>query len=225
MKKVFIGWDSREDIAYQVCKFSINRLKTSDLEIIALKQNELRSSGDYYREIDALASTEFSLTRFLVPHLSNYSGLSIFCDCDFLFKEDIQNLFNLVDTTKAVSVVKHDYNPLNKVKMDGKTQHLYPRKNWSSLIVFNNSHPSNLKLTKEIVNTETPAYLHRFSWLQDDEIGEIPYEWNYLVGWYQDLNKPKALHYTEGGPWFSKYKDCQFSQDWIDEYNLMKNDI
>lgn len=225
MKKIFIGWDSREDVAYQVCKFSINRHKTIDLEIIALKQIELRELGVYYREVDKLASTEFSLTRFLVPYLSNYQGFSIFCDCDFLFKDDIQKLFNLIDTTKAVSVVKHDYNPINTTKMDGKTQHLYPRKNWSSLIVFNNQHPSNQKLTKEIVNTETPAYLHRFSWLQDHEIGEIPYEWNYLIGWYQDLDNPKALHYTEGGPWLSEYKDCQFSQDWINEYNLMKNDI
>lgn len=222
MNKIFIGWDSREVVAYDVCKHSIKRNTESNIEIFPIKQQELRDKKLYNRPVDSLASTEFSLTRFLVPYLSDYKGFSIFVDCDFLFKEDVQKLFDLVDRTKAVSVVKHDYNPSNAVKMDGKSQHIYPRKNWSSLIVFNNEHPSNQKLNLDLVNNETPQYLHRFSWLSDDEIGEISHEWNYLVGWYNDLKNPKAIHYTEGGVWFKEYVDCDFSKDWLYEYYLMK---
>jgi lipopolysaccharide biosynthesis glycosyltransferase len=220
-KKIFIGWDSREKIAYDVCEHSIKRNCNKNIPIYPLKQSDLRTNNLYIREIDTLASTEFSLTRFLVPYLSNYSGFSIFMDCDFLITEDIQKLFGLVDKTKAVSVVKHDYTPSEKIKMDGKQQHIYPRKNWSSLIVFNNEHPSNKNLNLEMVNNETPKFLHRFSWLSDNEIGEIPHKWNYLVGWYNDLETPSAIHYTEGGPWFDEYVNCDFSKEWLYEYYLM----
>jgi hypothetical protein len=171
-QKIFIGWDSREEVSYQVCEFSI-RVRTSQIEITPLKQSDLRKKNIYQRPVDILASTEFSITRFLTPYLSEYRGFSIFIDCDFLVKDDIQKLFNSIDKTKAVSVVKHDYTPSEKNKMDGKQQHIYPRKNWSSLIVFNNEHPSNKKLDLKIVNSETPQFLHRFSWLTDDEIGEL----------------------------------------------------
>jgi lipopolysaccharide biosynthesis glycosyltransferase len=223
-QKIFIGWDSREEVSYQVCEFSI-RVRTSQIEITPLKQSDLRKKNIYQRPVDILASTEFSITRFLTPYLSEYRGFSIFIDCDFLVKDDIQKLFNSIDKTKAVSVVKHDYIPSEKIKMDGKKQHIYPRKNWSSLIVFNNEHPSNKKLNLEMVNNETPQFLHRFSWLSDDEIGEISHEWNYLVGWYNDIKEPKAIHYTEGGPCFEEYKDCEFSKDWLYEYYLMKENL
>jgi lipopolysaccharide biosynthesis glycosyltransferase len=208
-KKIFVGWDSREQVSYDVCEYSIQRHSNVNYPILPLKQSELRQNGLYYREIDLLASTEFSLTRFLTPYLSEYKGYSIFMDCDFLITDDIDNLFNSIDKTKAISVVKHDYTPSEKIKMDGKQQHIYPKKNWSSLIVFNNEHPSNKKLDLEMVNNQTPQFLHRFSWLSDEEIGEISYEWNYLVGWYNDIEKPKGIHYTEGGPWFPEYKDCE----------------
>jgi hypothetical protein len=221
MYKIFIGWDSREKRAYEVCKYSITSRTNQNIIIKPLKQKKLRSKKIYYRPNDELASTEFSLTRFLVPHISKYKGFSIFMDCDFLIKDDIDKIFNLIDKTKAVSVVKHDYNPSNTVKMDNKKQHLYPRKNWSSFIVFNNEHPSNKKLNLDVVNNESPQYLHRFSWLEDHEIGEISHEWNYLVGWYNDIKNPKGIHYTEGGPWFKEYVDCEFSKDWLHEYFLM----
>lgn len=226
MNKIYVGWDSREPVAYDVCKFSIERHnKNKNIEIHPLKQHSLRELGFYKRPIDKLASTEFSLTRFLVPYLSNYEGFSVFVDCDFLWTDDAQKLFDSVDKTKAVTVVKHDYAPSEKTKMDGKTQHIYPRKNWSSMIVFNNEHQSNKKLNLDMVNNETPQYLHRFSWLNDDEIGEVSHEWNYLVGWYTDgkKNKPKAIHYTEGGPWFENYVDCDFGREWLYEFYLMKN--
>jgi hypothetical protein len=222
LEKVFIGWDSRENTAFEVCRSSIeSRCKSPSLSIAPLKQAVLREAGVYNRPIDALASTEFSLTRFLIPYLSGYRGFSVFVDCDFLFTADINELMSEIDVTKAVHVVQHQYNPERGVKMDGKQQHLYPRKNWSSLIVFNCAHPSNRLLTPDVVNSESPQYLHRFSWLKDDEIGSLGHEWNYLVGWYNDLSAPKAIHYTEGGPWFEAHEKCEFSGLWLLEFFKM----
>ena len=138
----------------------------------------------------------------------------MFCDCDFIFLNDVEELFNNIDDRYAVMCVKHDYTPTSLIKMDGATQHIYPRKNWSSLVLWNCAHPSNRQIDPDLVNTQTGQYLHRFNWLNDEEIGSIPLEWNWLVGWYKEPEdgKPKALHFTEGGPWFDNYKDCEYSE-------------
>ena len=218
---VYVGWDSREDIAYQACKRSI--LDTTDLDIknikiLPLRQRDLLNKGFYWREPDELASTQFTFTRFLVPELCRYKGWALFIDCDFIALEDVQKLFELRDDKYAIMCAKHDYTPKEGTKMDGKVQHQYPRKNWSSMMLFNCEHPSNKKLTKELVNNPDidGKYLHRFSWLEDNEIGEISHEWNWLVGWYNEPEdgNPKFLHYTEGGPWFEEYKDCEYNLEY-----------
>lgn len=218
--KIFVGWDSREDIAYQVCKHSIIT-RNDDAEVIPLKQEELKEKKLYTRGADPLSSTEFTFTRFLVPHLMNYSGWALFVDCDFVFTEDVAKLFALTHNQDqyAVMVVRHDYQPKNQVKMDGKSQYQYPRKNWSSMILWNCGHPSNKVMTPELVNKTTGAYLHRFQWLKDEEIGTVSPEWNWLVGWYQEPKdgKPKAIHYTEGGPWFPNYMNCEYGAVWVEE--------
>jgi lipopolysaccharide biosynthesis glycosyltransferase len=218
--KIFVGWDSREDIAYQVCKHSIIS-RNENAEVVALKQEELREKGVYTRGVDPLSSTEFTFTRFLVPHLMDYQGWAVFVDCDFVFTEDVAKLFALTRNQDqyAVMVVRHDYQPKNTVKMDGKTQYHYPRKNWSSMILWNCAHPSNKQLTTELVNTATGAFLHRFQWLKDEEIGAVSQEWNWLVGWYEEPHhgKPKAIHYTEGGPWFPNYMSCEYGAVWMEE--------
>jgi hypothetical protein len=120
-----------------------------------------------------------------------------------------------VDPSNAVSVVKHDYTPSEDTKMDGCKQTIYPRKNWSSFMVFNCDHPSVKALTSEVVNTAEPSYLHQFKWLKDDEIGSLSVRWNYLVGVYpRNYPNINALHYTLGGPWFSEYENCDFSDEW-----------
>ena len=217
--KVFIGWDSREDIAYQVAKRSIEMHSTIPVDIQPLKQKELRRDGWYTREVDKLASTEFTFTRFLLPELCNFEGWALFIDCDFVFKNDIKELFDQIDDNYALMCAQHDYTPKEgSIKMDGQVQQQYPRKNWSSMMLINCGHPSNHVVTKSFVNNEahTGAYLHRFSWLKNEEIGEISHEWNWLVGWYAEPEDgtPKALHYTEGGPWFEEYKDCEYAKDW-----------
>ena len=224
--KVFVGYDTREDIAYQVCKHSLEA-RNKDVEVRPLKQNELRDQGWYTRPIDKLASTEFTFTRFLVPELSNFDGWALFCDSDIIFIEDIKELFNQADDKYAVMCAQHDYTPKEGIKMDGQTQTVYPRKNWSSVVLFNCGHPSNRKLDLNLVNNPliTGAYLHRFSWLDDSEIGQISHEWNWLTDWYEEGKDgtPKALHYTEGGPWFEIYRNCDWHLTWKKELQEMMN--
>ena len=216
--KIFIGWDSREDIAYQVCKQSILEHTSVPVEISPLKLKTLQKQNLYWRDVDKLASTEFTFSRFLVPELNLFDGWALFIDCDFLFLDDVAKLFAQTNNKYAVMCAQHDYTPKEGVKMDGQTQTVYPRKNWSSMMLFNCSHPSNKILTRELVNDEstTGQYLHRFSWLKDKEIGKISHEWNWLVGWYKESKdgKPSALHYTEGGPWFKEYEDCDYAVNW-----------
>ena len=217
--KVFVGYDPREDIAYQVCEYSI-KARSVGVEVIPLKQSELREAGIYTREPDLQSSTEFTFTRFLVPYLCNYQGHAVFVDCDFLFEHDIKELFECANNSAAVSVVQHDYQPTNTVKMDGKTQYLYPRKNWSSLMLFNCAHPDCQTLTPEIVSSQTGEFLHRFGWT-GYEIGSLDKTWNWLVNWYHEPQdgKPKAIHYTEGGPWFPNYVKTEYGGNWIQAYN------
>ena len=220
MKNVYIGFDSREDIAYQVSKFSILD-KSQNINVSPLKLTDLKNRGLYTREEDKLGSTEFTFSRFLVPALNDYKGWALFCDCDIVFLEDVNQLFDLCDDQFAVMCVQHDYTPKEGVKMDGKQQTLYPRKNWSSLVLWNCGHPSNKAVNLELINNPntTGKYLHRFSWLNDDEIGSIPHAWNWLAGWYHepDDGSPKAIHYTEGGPWFENYRHCEYHQIWKDQ--------
>ena len=222
--KVFVGYDPREDIAYQVCKHSIQR-RNRDVEVRPLVQKELRDAGWYTRPVDKLASTEFTFTRFLVPELMNFEGWALFIDCDMILTTDIKQLFDQVDDRYAVMCVQHDYTPKEGMKMDGQKQTIYPRKNWSSAVLFNCAHPSNAVLTQDMVNSTelNGAYFHRFSWLKDEEIGELDHTWNYLVGVYDDIDKPNLIHYTEGGPWFENYRNCEFHQLWKDELQDMMN--
>jgi len=222
--KVFVGYDPREDIAYQVCKHSI-LTKQPEANVRPLVQKELRDAGWYTRPKDKLASTEFTFTRFLVPELANFKGWAVFMDCDMILTTDIKELFDQADDKYAVMCVQHDYTPKEGMKMDGQKQTVYPRKNWSSVVLFNCAHPSNARLTQDMVNDPelNGAYFHRFSWLKDEEIGKLDHTWNYLVGVYDDIETPKLIHYTEGGPWFENYRNCEFNKLWKDELQDMMN--
>jgi lipopolysaccharide biosynthesis glycosyltransferase len=213
--KVFVGYDDREDIAYKVCEYSIKR-KNKKAQVFALKQEELNEKKLYWREKDPLSSTAFTFTRFLVPALVNYEGWAIFCDCDIVWMIDPAEIMKYADEKYAVMVVKHDYQPPEGEKMDGQKQLPYPRKNWSSVILWNCGHPSNKKVTPDLVNKETGQYLHRFNWLKNEEIGELSHHWNWLVNHYHEPKDgaPKVIHYTEGGPWFDNYKYCEYGYHW-----------
>ena len=224
---VYVGYDPREDQAYQVCVKTLTRLSSIPLRIYTLRQDVLRSQGLYWRthvqqyrdDIDLRPfSTEFAFTRFLVPTLQKNKGWALFCDCDFMWRADVKELIDLVDDQYAVMVVKHDFRPAASTKMDGVPQQVYERKNWSSLCLWNCSHPANYKVELEDVNTQAGRWLHTFGWLDDELIGEIPEEWNYLVGHsYLNVDHPKAVHFTSGGPWIQGYVTVEYAGEWFDE--------
>lgn len=218
--RVFIGWDSREPEAYDVAAHSLLRHASIPVEVKPIKQEDLRAQDLFWRDRDPLASTEFTYTRFLTPHLAGYEGFALFCDCDFLWTGDIAELVALIDPSKAVSCVQHDHRPPEQTKMDDAVQSVYPRKNWSSMMLFNCAHPSTRQLTPDIVNTQTGAYLHRMQWCADDEIGALPETWNWLEGWSKAApgEIPKVIHYTRGGPWFEKWQDVEFADLWRAEW-------
>jgi hypothetical protein len=220
--KIFIGYDPHEITAYHVLCHSILRHASGPVSFTPLVQSALRTSGYYTRRKDVAASTEFSLTRFLVPALSQYHGYSLFLDCDMLMRGDVYELMTYVhaDPGKAVYVCQHDYTPRTETKFLGQRNDPYPRKNWSSVMLFNNVYCP--MLTPKYVNLATPAELHRFDWLTNRDIGELPLGWNYLVGEpNQTEAPPKNIHYTQGGPWFRDYAQTPYAQEWFDELDLV----
>lgn len=217
MFRVFVGWDSREVDAYRTCCYSIRKHTSEPVEIRPVCLNEMLATGIYRRPRDEPASTEFTYSRFLVPHLTGFTGTALFVDCDFLFTTDINKLWSLRDDHLAVSCVQHDYQPRQTIKMDGQKQVAYPRKNWSSLVLWNCSHAANEQLTPDFVGTAAPSHLHRFSWLSDEQIGSIPTTWNWLVGDYDPLpdgQLPEGIHFTNGGPWHPGYENVDYAGLW-----------
>ena len=218
MINVFIGYDPREAVAFSVLAHSIHARASQPVSIAPLMLSQLK--GIYTRERHPLQSTDFSFTRFLVPYLSGYTGWSLFMDCDMLVLDDIAKLWALRDDRYAVQVVKHHHVPKEEIKFLGAKQTKYEKKNWSSVMLFNNTKCH--ALTPEYVNTASGLELHQFKWLgNDDLIGEIPRRWNHLVGY--DAPNPDAslVHYTIGGPYFNEYRDCEHAEAWRRELQHM----
>lgn len=231
-QSIWIGYDPREVPAFIVAAHSIRKFDRH-IPIKGIVLDELKKSGLYYRPttimdigdgrrqiIDDISnapnSTEFSISRFLVPTLAK-TGWALYVDCDVMLRRNVNNLFAMADDTKAVMVVKHDFVPRQGVKMDGQVQTIYPRKNWSSVIMFNCDHPSNRQLSVEYVNSVKGLALHQFSWLRDEEIGELPPEWNYCVGHsYLNGKEPALVHFTEGTPDMLGYEKQEFADEWLE---------
>lgn len=218
MINVFIGFDPKEAGAFSVLAYSIHEHASQPVCVTPLMLTQLKDV--YKRERNPLQSTEFSFSRFLTPYLSNYEGWSIFMDCDMLVTEDIVNLWNMRDDRYAVMCVKHDHQPTEDIKFLDAVQTKYQKKNWSSVMMFNNA--KCRALTPEYVNTATGLELHQFKWLaNDDLIGEIPQRWNHLVGYNEPNPNAALIHYTIGGPYFHEYADCEHNQAWFDARDRM----
>jgi len=236
---VFVGFDSREAVTAEVLKHSILKRTNSPVNIQYLKHRELRAKGLFRRKwsVDALTgewiddndtkkfSTEFSHTRFLVPALMHYKGWALFLDSDMIFLSDIKKLFDHCDDKYAVMCVKHIHKPKpGEMKMDGRQQQSYHRKNWSSFVLFNCGHPSNRCLTPEAVSFMTGSDLHAFAWLKrESEIGSLPTTYNFIPGVSpkmppQSGGMPDVIHYTDGGPWFAECQEIPYGGKWTEEY-------
>lgn len=216
MIRAFIGYDHREAVAFHVLSHSIHARASQPVEIVPLMLSQLKDI--FHRENHPLQSTDFSFSRFLVPYLSEYKGWSLFCDCDMLMLDDISKLWSLRDDSFAVQVVKHDHKPSEQKKFLDQPQSKYEKKNWSSVMLFNNEKCA--ALTPEYVNNATGLELHQYKWLADDSlIGELPPRWNHLVDYDPTVpaDQVSLLHYTEGGPYFAEYANCSYAEEWFNE--------
>lgn len=219
--RIFIGYDPREAVAYHVLSHSILSRATCPVAITPLVRTHLR--GWYWRERGPQESTDFARSRFIVPALCGYQGHAVFMDCDMLCRVDIGQLWNeiLAQPDTAVLCCQHDYTPKMGTKFLGQQQTDYPRKNWSSFMVFNNAMCH--ALTPSYVNKATGLELHRFHWLGCDcRIGALPVDWNWLVGEYPSNPHAKILHFTRGGPWFEEFRTCDHAAEWFAEVEAMQ---
>lgn len=218
MIPVFIGYDPREAVAWSVLAHSIQVRSSVPVAIAPLALAQLREV--LVRARHPLQSTDFAFSRFLVPYLSRYSGWSVFLDCDMLALDDIANLWALRDERYAVQVVKHDHRPREKTKFLGEPQTAYEKKNWSSVMLFNNG--KCRALTPEYVNRAGGLDLHQFEWLESEAlIGALPGRWNHLVGCSAPSREVSLVHYTLGGPYFPEFADCEYADEWRAERKAM----
>jgi len=224
MINIFIGYDHREAIAYHVCANSIIRHSSKPVSLTPLALQNMQD----YEEKHTDGSNQFIYSRFLVPHLMEYKGWAIFMDGDMLLRDDIEKLWSLRDDSKAVMVVKHDYKTKMTEKYLGAKNEDYPRKNWSSVILWNCGHAANKVVTPEFIETATGAQLHRFTWLADDLVGELPKVWNWLPDEFGSNPGAKLLHYTLGTPSFHDFATTPMGDEWHREriytdYCLQRN--
>jgi hypothetical protein len=218
MIRVFIGFDPRETAAFGVLSHSIHARSSEPVAIAPLMLSEL--AGIYRRPRDPLQSTDFSFSRFLVPYLCGYEGWAVFMDCDMLMLDDIAKLWRLRDERFAVQVVKHVHVPKEETKFLGAVQTKYQKKNWSSVMLMNCARCT--ALTPEFVNRASGLELHQFKWLEGDAlIGDIPRQWNHLVGYDAPRRDASLVHFTIGGPYFEAYRDCEYAREWFAERDAM----
>jgi hypothetical protein len=221
--KIFIGYDPREKIAFHVLSQSIIENSSIPVSITPIYLKNLRKF--YRRKKRIKDSTEFSISRFLAPYLSNYEGYSLFVDCDFIIREDVAKLLKIAksNSKKVLWCVKHNYVPKNKIKFLNEKQLLYSKKNWSSFVVYNNRKCKIL--TPRFIEKANGLYLHQFRWTKDSLIGALPRQWNVLVGEQKIPKDFKSLHFTVGGPYFKKYKKSVGSNFWFKYKKIMEQGL
>lgn len=227
--RIYLGHDSREQAAYDVARYTAESFGST---VTPIYEDQLRAQGLLTRPLDrrggmydlnsnAPQSTEFAISRFFVPLLA-HTGWVLFADCDVVFLRNPDELWMLADPDKAVMVVKHP--PLNAtgMKMDGQPQTRYARKNWSSVMFFNCDHPANKRLNLTTLNQWPGRDLHAFGWLADSEIGELPEDWNWLVGVREKPDDPAIAHFTMGGPWFADWERQPHDEIWLEAAGRLK---
>ena len=217
--KIYIGFDQREAVAYHTFVQSLIENASIPLDITPLAVRNLKG----YEEKHEDKSNDFVYSRFLTPFLNDFKGWAIFADGDMICQVDIKELLDLRDDSKALQVVKHDYKTKAYQKYLGNINQDYPRKNWSSVILWNCAHPKHKILTPDFIANQPGKYLHRFSWLEDNEIGELPKEWNWLATEYPNNEQANIIHYTLGTPCFKDYRNTEMSDIWLKKHDRLND--
>lgn len=218
MIRLFVGYDPREAVAFNVFVSSVLDKSSTPVSVTPLALNTLRAR---YMEGHTDGSNDFTYSRFLVPFMCNFDGWAIFADGDMLCRTDIAELWALRDPNLAVQVVKHNYKTKRPIKYLGAKNEDYPRKNWSSVVLWNCAHPANRCLVPEFVQSYTGKFLHRFAWLSDQLVGELPHGWNWLVDEYRYNSYACLVHFTLGTPCFAGYDACDYAPEWYAQLKKM----
>lgn len=217
MIDIFVGFDQREAVAYHTFCQSVIARTSRPVRFTPLVAHGIDGKRD--------GSNQFIYSRFLVPHLMGYRGWAIFADGDMICQSDIAKLWDMRRDEYAVQVVKHEYKTKFVTKYLGNKNEDYPRKNWSSMILWNCEHSANRVLAPNNVKDFRNDFLHRFAWLHDQEIGELPLTWNWLVSEYPLNEYADIQHYTIGTPCFKDYKDCDMAAQWRYEFGKLKEGL
>lgn len=224
--RVFIGWDANEMRAYNVAEYSLyrhasrNAVRVDRISMLSLREYNRPTknlpNGQLFDEIsDAPMSTSHAIARFWVPRLCEFTGWALFTDGDVLFREDVSKVFEFADPNCAVMVVQHEPQLEEGSKKSGHVQQAYPRKNWSSVILWNCGHLANRALTPKVLNSWPGRDLHAFKWLRDDQIGVLPARWNHLVNVAAPDPDPALVHYTLGTPDVAGHEHDAFAHEWF----------
>ena len=209
MNTIFIGFEPAEEVAYHTLVSSILNNTSRPVNIVALDKRNL--SYCHKRVHDPKQSNSFTYVRFLVPWLSDYTGWSLFMDCDMILRTDINDIFALADDNFDVMCVCHpEYDSVVERKYLDTVQYNYPRKNWSSVMLFNNA--KCRELNPLYIDYATPKELHRMEWAE--KIGELPKVYNHLVGEQVHNSDAKIVHFTLGTPCWKRFSMCEFSDEW-----------
>ena len=214
---IIVGFDQREAVDYHTFTQSVIEKSTVPVRFLPLSINSLSDYNEKHKD----GSNDFIYSRFLVPHLMNFKGWAIYADGDMICLEDIKKLWNQRNNNYAVQVVKHDYQTKIEKKYFGNKNENYPRKNWSSLILWNCEHEDHKILTPDFIEKQSGAFLHRFSWIKDEKIGELEKEWNWLALEYEEKESINLIHYTIGTPCFKEYSNTSLSSFWKKSFTNM----
>lgn len=206
MIDLVVGFDQREAVAYHTFCQSVIDNTSEPVRFTPLIAHGIDGRRD--------GSNNFIFSRFLTPYLMDFKGWAIYADGDMVCRTDIAKLWAMRNEQYAVQVVQHEYKTRFKKKYLGAKNEDYPRKNWSSLILWNNHHIANRCLDPQTVSAVDGKFLHRFQWLNDTEIGSLPLNWNWLAMEYEPTEQANLIHYTIGTPCFAAYQNCDMSQDW-----------
>ena len=230
---IYLGYDSSHSEIFDIAEASIHKSVEKHVDKmgycheffhdykVEVKKLDIAEIDVYNREY-ANQSTEFTYSRFLIPYLENYEGFSFFIDDDYLWQWNPLSLFYFLDPKNALACVQYDFNTHDDTKFNGEKNVSYPKKLWSSMMIFNNGHEDCRKLTPEVVNTESGKYLHQFEWT--DMISKIPHDKIATEGYETEVKQSHhAVHYTRGGPWI-KGMDCEHI-NMLDFYRRIKNSV
>jgi hypothetical protein len=234
----FVGWDSRDSIAYRVCVASLRGRAGLPVHAHRLDAKDLQRSGLYRRPTErrdghlwdvvsaAPMGTSYAVARFFAPLVARERGVAgpwiLVCDGDLLWRADVRGLLDAADPAKAVMCVRHAQAEAGGAKLNAGPQTAYPRKNWSSMMLVNLDHPANARLTPELLNTAPGRDLHAFGWLDDDDVGGLDEDWNWLEGWSPaPPSPPRVVHYVRGGPWLPGCGSVAYADLWLAEYGRL----